>query len=285
MANFGRSAKGKFNSDNSFYSLFHGERTILLEDELNEFQWSQIEKLASMINRQYTSGLIGDFQIKTTGIDDIFYIDSTTQLSAVFEGYDLKIGNNSVIDHPVSVVPENNRVVFKLPHVNTGSDLVFLEAWFEVMGPNDKIKQFGGEATPLLPNKMFDMRIGKETARRVQFRWRIRSARNVSVLTDVTAQNYDGANTTHNFAVLDGIYAAELGEQKDIDNNIKTLGKVYAIPLFNVTRNNSYTINSSQIENVSIGSKLRLLGQMEDTFLKIFNGTVTESEIKNLFKN
>lgn len=259
MSTFNRSANGNFHKDGSIYTLFHGAKTILLEDELNELQWNQIERLASMNRGQYTNGMMTSFTIKTTNYDDIFYIEADTPFSVLLDGYDLKMGNNTISGQPSDIVSADNRLIFKLPHYTSGTDLVFIEAWFEVMKYDETLRKFGGIDTPIITNKMYDDRVQRETSRRVQFRWRIRVERNVSSLSSVNALNYNGSTTSVKFVEKDGIYVANLGEQRTADGDLKTLGTVYALPLFMVNRNGGYKIALNQIIDMTPKARLRLL--------------------------
>lgn len=249
MLNFGRDAKGKLQEDSSFYTIFYGDKAILLEDELNESQWNQIERLASMNRSQYSSGILNDFTVKSTGEDDVFYIETEQPLSVLINGYDLKIGHNTIDNQPVTISSEDNKIIFKLPHETTGFDFVFLEAWFEVMSHDETIRKYGGEATPAIGNFMLDGRVSRETTKRIQFRWRIRSVRNEENLDNVLAHNYDGVETIAKFNNQNDVFVADIGVQRDKKNNVKSLGKIYALPLFKVTRS-GYTIDTTKIKDI-----------------------------------
>lgn len=286
MSNFGRNAKGNFQQDSSFYTLFHGARAVLLEDELNEFQWNQIERLAEMNRGKYTNGLINGFNIVETNEDDIFYIESDSPFSFLVDGYDLKAGHNIVANQPSSITSEDNRMIFKLPHEDFGHDLVFLEIWFEAMDFSEKIRKYGGETTPAINNSMYDIRINAETSRRIQLRWRIRSVRNETSLSNVFIQDYSGNDSTLKYEAFDEMYLGDLGVLKTGDKDIKSFGMVYALPLFKVNRN-GFKITLDQIERLISPAEVKagivfesLRQDLRRILRKIINGTATLNDLE-----
>jgi hypothetical protein len=264
MSNFNRSTSGNYNKDLSVVSLFHGTKTMLLEDELNESQWTQIDRLASMMREQFTNGFIDNFTVNTTTFNNIFTLDSAGPISLLVDGFQLKIGHNTVVGQPAGVTSAENRVVVQLPAADATNrtDLVILEAWFEIMNSTETLRKFGGVDTPIINNTMMDERISKETSRRMQLRWRIRSIQNKSSIGSVSAFDYTGADSGVTFSNFDDIYAADLGAKNDASGNVKTSypGRVYGLPLFSVTRTaNNNTITLDNIKNLTSTSGLRVL--------------------------
>lgn len=239
MSSFERGNKGPaFKKDSSVYSLFFGTRTKLLEDELNELQWNQIEKLAEFNKNQRSDGLLQPTSVVKTTTNNIFYLKSQSILSVLIDGYLLKAGSNTVTGQPLAA--SDDKLFVKLdtaPTSGTRTDLVMLEAWFESISFQDEIRKFGGDTTPILPNNLFDQRANTETARRIQFKWRLRVISNATTPLTVKAQKPDGTNSTVNFtAISENTYCADIGIQRDQNMDLKSDGIVYAVPLATVAR-------------------------------------------------
>jgi hypothetical protein len=266
MTNFNRDTDGSFQKDSSIVSLFHGTKAVLLEDELNELQWTQAERLASIMREQYMSGFSSKFTVNATSYDNIFTIDNIVAgkpLALLVDGYQLKIGNNTATSQPSGLVSNDNRVIVQLPAADTTTrtDLVILEAWFEVIKGTEQLRKFGGVDTPILTNTIIDPRMPQgETSRRIQLRWRIRTLKNQSAITNVTALDYKGTDSGVKYTAFDEIYSVDLGTKLESTSDIKSFGKVYGIPLFKVARTpNNNTITSANITNLYPKGSLRIL--------------------------
>jgi phage-related tail fiber protein len=256
MANFSRKSFGQYRENDSFYSLFHGTDSFLIEDELNEAQWGRIEQIASALRLQLNSGFTNSFSINTDNYTNFFAIDginADSPISILVDGYQLKIGANVIPGQPGGLISADNRLIVKLNTVGAANrtDLVLLEAWFEVMSGTDTINKFGGVETPSTTNNIIDSRLGIETSRRVQLRWRVRSIDNKNSITGVTALKYDGTDSAIEYSSLGSIYVADTTEQKLGNNSLKSPGIVYAIPLFTVSRNASDVVTFSNITDIS----------------------------------
>lgn len=255
MSSFERNNKGPaFQKDSSIYSLFFGTRTKLLEDELNELQWTQVEILAEFNRNQRTSGLLQSIKAVGTSTDNIFYFQSPKVLSVLVDGYLLKAGSNAVDEQPLA--SSDDKLFVKLngaPTTGTRTDLVMLEAWFETISHQDTIRKFGGDTTPILQNNLLDPRANAETARRIQLKWRLRVINNATSPETVEALKPDGTDSGVLFTSVDGaIYSADIGLQRDSNMDLESNGVVYAIPLATVDRKaNVNTITDSDI-NIAI---------------------------------
>ncbi|MNM56750.1 hypothetical protein D3C81_679270 [compost metagenome] len=271
MSYFDRDNSGMHQVNSSIYSVFYGTDAILLEDELNETQWTSIERLASMAKNQYTNGLINNYTINTTAFNNIFYLDGIDSLSFIIDGYELTAGANTISSQPSGLTSADNRMIFQLSAAGTSArtDLVVLESWFETIKYNDVLRKFGGTETPTLQNTIYDNRISEETSRRVQFRWRIRSINGKSSMSGITALKPDGTDSGFVYSEIDGIYQANIGIQRNADSSYRSPGIVYCVPLFTVARPaNSTTIVTGNITDIIPKSVIRN-SNFQDSFINL----------------
>lgn len=256
MIKFDRKGFGKYQKHGSIYSVFYGTKSYLIEDELNESQWSRIEQVASMLRLQLNSGFTNKLTIQTNNYDNFFSIENANgskPISLLIDGYQLNVGANGFVDQPAGLDSADNKLIVKLNSVgNTNrTDLVILEAWFEVISGDEILRKFGGENTPELINNIIDNRVGKETSKRIQFRWRLRTIENKNSMARVTAFKYDGTDSGIEFEQQDNFYVADTGEVKLPSNgNLKSPGIVYAIPLFIISRDSTDEIDLSNIVDI-----------------------------------
>lgn len=240
---FDRSYYGyTFQRDSSIYALFFGTRSKLTEDDINETQWNLIDNVASLMRNRYSSGVFSNFTVSPTEHRGIFTANSVKPISFLVDGYEIQTGCNfipSQESYP-GLLSNDNRLIFKLDPSDEVQrfDLAFIEIWFEVISYSDDLRKFGGMDTPLMVNNLLDGRIGEETARRVQLRWRLRTAKGVTAMEGVTAQSWNGEDSLVNYSKIPGdkIYAADIGIQRLEDTTLKSPGIVYGIPLFLVRR-------------------------------------------------
>jgi hypothetical protein len=264
VSTFDRNSSGTFQNNSSVYSVFHGTDSYLLEDELNESQWNQIEKNALKTKEQYTNGLLKKFTINAPSYDNFFSINSNDNnpLSFLIDGHILRVGENNPGGLPDGLTAAQDTLIFLLNAADaaTRTDLVFLEVWFEVIGYHEMIRKFGGDTTPALINNIYDARINVETTRRIQFRWRTRSINSESLMTNVNAFKYDNVDSGVTYTAYNDIYIADTGVQYITSagkNSLKSNGIVYGIPLFTVARKASNdAIDTVDITDISPKTKL-----------------------------
>lgn len=178
-------------------------------------------------------------------------------MSLLIDGYDLTIGGNSISNQPSDLISSDDTVIFQLPNASSSprTDLIILEAWFEVITFFDTVRKYGGDTTINLTNNINDARYSQEISRRIQFRWRIRTVSNQTNILNVNAVRYDGTDTGIKYSTLNDVYAIDLGNVTLPDGSLKTNGRIYGLPLFAVSRpanNNKITI--SQITDLSLKS-------------------------------
>ncbi|AEO93681.1 gp423 [Bacillus phage G] len=183
-ASFNRNNKGALHEDSNILSIFYGKDAYLLEDELNEAQWNVIEAQAENIRVQYTSGILSEFDVVQVDNSNA-YIDSINgkPLTLLVDGYIVKVGGNKY-DNELS---SDSRVLFNPKPTSSGNQnhLHYLEFWFEAVSYASTLRKFGGEDTKEITNKMWDDRVKVETSRRIQMKWK------VSYAQDLTSKGFE----------------------------------------------------------------------------------------------
>lgn len=257
----------KFNAQKSFVQVQFSAGSRLLEVELNELQKVLSGGIAGLIRQLTTSGVIECPAVSTaallpTAIADGQLITSTNYVTiaantinmgkyhALVNGYILPIYNT---------VYTNNRhdLLFSAPPATgTRVDLAFLEFWQEQINYTESILQYGGAANSTLPNDLLDSRIGLETTRRVQLKWRIRVAGGIdsighpNLLDDPNVKAWGGTGSITTWAFSQtandtGLFVAGDGTSMAQANLNTTDGYVYAIPLIQVNRRATITAIAS----------------------------------------
>lgn len=231
----------KFHKEKALSAIRFGQEATLLETELHELQDIQNSFRREMANLLFSSSVVTAEPAQTHGVANSF---KTGIMDAFIMGYPVHIeNNNGDIDNVVTLTAP--------PSSGTRYDLVYLELWFETIDYQADVYRFGGETSGTIPNDFVDVRVGVETSRRVQLRWRIVSTENIDFTTypkGVTAPTVKakGANSYPvelNFVASEedsGLFIAGSGE------STKTLlgtrdGYSYAMPLFKVLRSTGKT--------------------------------------------
>jgi len=276
MADF--TVQDKFNPDKSFTDVKFGSDSVLLEVELNEMQKIQNHMRAEILRNMVHSGflsmgktLVGlDFlRTKRDGavlvpatyaqfnFKNMMQIDA---IKAVVNGFMLDISKfvDATGYSDADLTTGNLIQLPDPPATGTREDLVFLEVWFEEIGDGETINRYGGTKSGILTNDLKDSRIGEETSRRNQLKWRIRSVAGVNFgskpegVDDATVVKAWGANTADTTRVFTkhatdkGLYVAGDGSQASKDELRTVDGYVYAVPMFRVSRRNSgsFSVNN-----------------------------------------
>jgi len=160
-----------FRRDNSFRSIRFGSRAKILETELNEMQDIQSEARADIIRETIPSGFTTlsdlDYNYMNSNPDTIKTLSDSV---AFVNGYKVVIPAGTVIQ--LDAPPEYD------PITKTGTptrdDLVFLEVWLQEVKNGDTVYSGGGDGQAVITPVIEDSRVGEETSRRLQLRWRIR---------------------------------------------------------------------------------------------------------------
>lgn len=206
-----RDRRGKWTAEatNNFVQVVAGSDALIMEDELNLMQWIMNEARANIIRSSIPSGVSqanwgeiistsGDYRKDGIAVNNS-YINSMwlAPFEVYVNGYPIKVrGNVSYSSTGKNWLTDVSKItlaeaplVDALPALSGSSrdDLVFLEAFFVEVGsaaPADTSAfRYGGTASGTTTNDIADGRIGAETTRRVQLRWRLRTQTGVDFNT------------------------------------------------------------------------------------------------------
>jgi hypothetical protein len=190
----------KFNPDKGFTQVKFGANAKVLEVELNEMQRINQHALAELTRTQVHSGVVdyngtiySDLNADSSGArkGSLSATDKTDlptyanvirlyALEALMNGYKLKVnGHNDLNNGNIDQYNSNDIKLPEPPTFGSREDLVFLEAWFEEVDYTETIDKYGGESSGTLTNDLQDSRLGVETSRRIQMKWRIRTVEDV----------------------------------------------------------------------------------------------------------
>lgn len=155
-----------FNRKSNYSGVQFGADAPLLETELNELQDIQNEARAEIVRETIHSGFTKLPTVSSTykGANRIKLEGDGT---AFVNGWEVKIPDGTII--PLEAPPT----------FGTRDDLVFLEVWKESVTGTDDIHEWGNEEAELITNNITDIRIGSETSRRMQLKWRLRAVSGV----------------------------------------------------------------------------------------------------------
>jgi hypothetical protein len=202
-----------FNKDASVTKVRFGADAPLLETELNELQDVMNKLRADIVRQAIHSGVLehrGDIKL---GLDSSNNGTPSAQLAlplAPFATNRFDIGrftasiNGNLIEVAGQENGVNNVNIIKLlapPDDKPREDLVFLEAWYEEIDSTGTIYTNGGALNNPLTNNMKDSRIGAETSKRVQLKWRIRTVAGVDFNTYVN-DGFTASNGTVNETIV-----------------------------------------------------------------------------------
>lgn len=229
-----------------------GEKRPLLEVELNELQQNFIQMSAESIRQSTYTGFLqmnnfGGF-VKPKQQDNInkfFLTDFQEKVDIInLDGYTMPLRNSQ----------GHGDIEIKLPEPPTAdieNNLVFLEYWNADVSHEKPIYRYGCVDNEVEDVFKIDPRIGIETTRRTQLRWRIRTIRDVDFnlypkgVTDprvVAIAEAELKTSEYRFKPTENdpfIYRA--GEETEkAKEDLRTIdGYVYAVPLFRVKRRNN----------------------------------------------
>lgn len=257
---FDRTPYGKFTDESSFISIIGGSDSYLLEDEINELQWIQVNSRMETLQELCSSGYIkNDDEIHFRGsgkLDNSFYVDN------------FKFNVDGII---TKIYSKNNYNTIKLDSPTyTGFDLVFLEAYLCVIDNNkNKIFQFGGIDNEEIDYEMLDSRISLETSRRVQLQWKLSIHPNITYLNSQNIFNDNDivSNITNNVISpmenKDGVFYSLSDDNENIINK-----QVLAFPMFVVARTKDKSnILESDIIDIRPIAKTRSSSDIDDNTL------------------
>ena len=248
-AKFNQPIVGQFQKSSSIYSVLFGTDAVLLENELNEMQWIQIEKVSSIFQNLYTSGIIDKIDINKVNNDIVLKNTQPTKpISFLIDGFFLDIGGQNLDDE---VKIDTSSTLF-----GVNKNIVFLEAWFETVdgvATNNLINKFGGNnnSNQIAYEIKDDERLSKETTRRIQMRWKVRIIKDTDLFEPTSVAS--SINSSFYQPTLDGsIFVSFKDTNKKINENS------YAIPLV------LFDKSSSTISNISPKISTKTTGSFVD---------------------
>lgn len=257
---FNKNPKGGYNDKSAVCSIKGGSDAYLLENELNELQWIQLEKIKGLVSLITTNGFL---DIGKQGQDSNGSLNElgTRKLNSFYISPFTAILNGQIVN--ICSTEEDGKLVITLDEPPTHRkekryDLVYLEFWESEVSYRDKLYTYGGIENDILENyAIFDSDINVETSRRIQFQWRINVKSNIDINTypngfestnGVINENIiplgksSGDNLEYIYTKnqkMKNIYVAgnESMTSKEYFNSID--GYIYAIPIVIVKRLNN----------------------------------------------
>lgn len=229
-----------------------GERRPLLEVELNEVQQNFNKKVAEILKQSAYSGFLklndlGGYasKEKLESLNTMYLTDYQDKIDVVnLDGFIINLRNSEGHGNIKIPLPEP-------PESGVEDNLVFLEFWYADVANNSPIYRYGNIDNEIETYFSFDPRIGVETTRRTQLRYRIRVEKHVDFashqkgLTDARVRGWGESNTKnlseYGFTPTPHdpmLFRSGNGTDQDIEFFKTVDGFVYAIPLFKVSRRN-----------------------------------------------
>lgn len=261
-----------------------------LDSEINLMQQIQNELRANIVRTMIKSGILQ--MSVTTGVIDKKNCIRLTNTQVNVNGWLVKVFGANRNDTVSDIV------LAEAPYSGSRYDLVFLECWFEEVEPADSpesisqsVYKYGGVNSGTIPNDIKDDIAGDETTRRVQLRWRIRTASDVDFVAYPAGVTHtdrvkarDGASdaTDFTFAVSmtdDNLYVAGNGTEAAGKTLSCVDGYVYALPLFKIKRRNQTAYNKDDNPLGSPG-----YGQSNVTPNGLYHDVIDAGDVTNLFK-
>lgn len=229
-----------------------GEKRPLLEVELNELQQNFIQMNAESIRQSTFTGFLqmnnfgGHVDKKPeNNINRFFLTDFVEKVDIVnLDGYTMPLRSSDGSGNIEIKLPEP-------PEEGIENNLVFLEFWYADVSHEKPIYRYGCIDNEVEDVFKIDPRIGIETTRRTQLRWRIRTIRDVDFeifpkgMTDPRVTALAEAELGYSYYRFKPMehdpFIFQAGETTEkAKEDLRTIdGFVYAVPLFRVKRRNS----------------------------------------------
>lgn len=298
---FSRNSTGQFNIDNNYMSIKAGSEGAIIEDEMNEMQWIQIEQRAQEVRSLMNSGFIlndvfvskddetdfnknGCFYIKNLNLDgtlkSYLLLNIQNYLPINMNGYVFRLGGQSKYT-PDNVTRNNHNILINIPDyaptiANTKNSVLILECYIKEVQYGDKVNYLGGISNTDNPSThSYDNRLNLPTTNRTQLVWQFR------FLSDTDTFN-EGIYHPFNNNTLNAYYKAtnninnDKSFNRDINlyvstnNNNVVNGNIFAIPVLQITQTKgSYTINYNNIVNDNTTSTINANVSIPDTGINI----------------
>ncbi|MHB1420103.1 MAG: hypothetical protein ACYCX4_11075 [Bacillota bacterium] len=251
-----------YTQEKAFSLVKIGAKSPVLDVEFNEMQAIMAETRAAIVRQMVPSGIPETLSALTYGSSSLLNAIKMAKQAAIVNGYQV------IMDMANGEATGQNKITLSDPPASGIQDaLVFYEAWSQEVAVGQPVYKNGGVNSGVVSaddeidasgNLKADTRIGAETARRIQLRWRIRVVDNVDFATypeglnhTVVVKAQGGAlapDNNYTFALQSsdpGLYRSGDGSTgaKTALNTVD--GYVYAIPLFRVKRRNNTAYSAS----------------------------------------
>jgi DNA-binding cell septation regulator SpoVG len=256
---FSQPIKGTWKDNTHFVALNVGSDAYVMEREVNEAQWLNVDNAAKTLKQITKSGILTID--KTNNLEKCFKIinNNTTNLN----GFELppfdSVVNGFLTHHEYYRTGETKKnIPIRLPNPPVGDvrhDFVFLEFWFSELKKNDKVPMFGYDINSPMDFNIIDERIEAETSRRIQLQWTISHYEDFDNKYSKGFVDADGKPNESIHPLAQNGYRAKKYFYKQSENDpylfiageglianptIHTIdGYVYAIPLFRIMRLNN----------------------------------------------
>lgn len=256
---FAQPVKGTWQDNTHFVALNVGSDAYVMEREVNESQWLNVDNAAKTLREITKSGILTIDE--SNNLEKCFKVinNDTTNLN----GFELppfkSVMNGYLTHHEYYRIGENKKnIPIRLPNPPVGDirhDFLFIEFWFAELKKDDKVPKFGYDTNSSMDYEIIDNRIEAETSRRIQLQWTISHYQDFDNKCSNGFLDADGKPNEDIHPLAQNGYRAKNYYYKQSDNDkylfiageglvenqtIHTIdGYVYAIPLFNIMRLNN----------------------------------------------
>lgn len=228
-ATFNQNIKGKYNKEAAFVAIQSGSDAYLLEDEVNELQWLQIEQ------RNQASALLYKPGVISPTVSNPFTVEAQNnininQLNVFYYGLNIQI-------------PQQ---VFKITTSNASrTECLFIEVWFQLIPASaTSVKTYGNQNTSQRTAvEITDRRIHTATSQRVQVQTKYKFV----TITD-TIVGKTGTFSTIQEVNTDYGYSLYIEQT----NNANVINGICAVfPIANIKRSTS-SIKQTDVTNIIV---------------------------------
>jgi hypothetical protein len=272
FVDYSRDKRGRLNEAAKFTTVAFPTDGLYTEDDWNELQWvlylASVDHIRNVMSSNFVVTNINklssyaptDYSV-ATGMAPVFKL---ANMVMGVDGFVATLGNRMLADR-VLEDGVNKIQLGTAPSTVQRDDLIYAEVWVEEKDYNDTLYKFGVEDGETISNTIGDPRYiaTEETSRRSQIRTRILVKDGVTFNTSTNKYGLldpniyvKGGNTTfttYKFSSLNSndsncsVFVYGTGSDVDESNLKSMIGKVYAVPLFKITRKVSSNISLSDI--------------------------------------
>ena len=226
-ASFDRSAKGKYQEEANFLSIKSGSDAYLLEDEVNELQWLQIEQRNKASELLYQPGVI------SPSIDNPFTAGNNNQIT---------IEQLNVYYYGLNITIPKQTITLTTSNAER-TECLFIEVWLKLIPETTtSVFKYGNQNINQSINvEISDKRIGTPTSQRVQVQTKYSYDSIVDNITDATG-------SFGSIKAASGLYG-ETYYKEDVEDGTVINGICRVFPIANIKRT-SASITQDKITNI-----------------------------------